>query len=599
VNVRVIIALDGARPEAEYTLATLLELEGLSYEFDSPQRPQEPALHRPPSHSKGLKQGPGTINLYYGHPGDDARGVIIPADDPERWQESEPAHLTLEGVPVLYVGEPPTSLLRAPAGATLDDCPRICLGFDPVRSAFWLLSLQEELTTGSRRDHTAPLAAQEGGRRDLFDRFVSARSWLVRHDLAAKPVVNLYASLLKKALHMVAASQNLPVVHKTRWPRGRRYAVVLSHDVDEVGRFGAGRGLRLLSQALARPSPRAIVRGAYFAAAGAARSLTRGPDPYWNFRGMMAMEEQAGYRSTFFFVPEARSVNRDPPYDIDAPRLRDMLARLHAGGWEIGVHGSFDSYTDATILDSQRRKLAETSGALVEGIRQHYLRLRVPGSFRAQARAGFVYDSTLGYHDNIGFRAGAAFPFRPFDPESRAPLPLLELPLTIMDGALFWHLKLTSQAAAARTLAMLGTVRQRGGLAVLLWHQRVLHEKKYPGWWPVYDQAIEHLQAEGEAWVATGRQVAGWWLAREALHLVHIGNTGGEWRWQFQAGEAVKGMTLVLACKGACPQVTGTISVTGAEATVREKAADEVWLDLNPLAAGQTFELVWKPEGNA
>ena len=599
MKVHVIIALDRIRPEAEYTLATLLELEGLSYEFDSPPGPQEPAQNHPPSPSNGLGQEPGTINLYYGHPGDDARGVIIPVDDPERWQEAEPAHLILEGIPVLHVGEPPTSLIRAPAGAALDDCPRICLGFDLVCSAFWLLSLQEELTARSRRDPAAPLAAEEGGRRDVFDRFVSARSWLARHDLAATPVVNLYASLLKKALYLVAASQNLPVVHKARWPRGRRYAVVLSHDVDEVGRFGAGRGLQLFGQALARPSPRSLVRGAYFAAAGATRSLTRGPDPYWNFEDMMAMEEQAGYRSTFFFVPEARSVNRDPPYDIDAPRLRSVLARIHAGGWEIGVHGSFDSYTDATVLDSQRRKLAETSGAPVEGIRQHYLRLRVPGSFHAQARAGFVYDSTLGYHDNIGFRAGAAFPFRPFDPESRVPLPMLELPLTVMDGALFWHLKLTPQAAAARTLALLDTVRQQGGLAVLLWHQRVLHEKKYPGWWPVYVQAVEHLRAGGEAWVAPGRQVAAWWLAREALHLVHISNTGGEWRWQYQAAEAVKDMTLVLGRRGDGPEATGSITVTGATATVRERGANVVWLDLNPLAAGQTFELVWRPEGNA
>jgi hypothetical protein len=115
----------------------------------------------------------------------------------------------------------------------------------------------------------------------------------------------------------------------------------------------------------------------------------------------------------------------------------------------------------------------------------------------------------------------------------------------------------------------------------------------------VYGQAVEHLRAEGEAWVATGRQVAGWWLAREALRLVHTSNIGGEWRWQYQTGEAVKGMSLVLTCTGAGLSATRSITIAGAQATVRARSADEVWLDLDPLAAGQTFEIVWKPEGNA
>ena len=49
-------------------------------------------------------------------------------------------------------------------------------------------------------------------------------------------------------------------------------------------------------------------------------------------RSVMALEARAGYRSTFFFVPEAGSPDRDPPYELDTPRLRDLLGtRLAAG----------------------------------------------------------------------------------------------------------------------------------------------------------------------------------------------------------------------------------------------------------------------------
>jgi hypothetical protein len=542
----------------EYALATLLEVAGLPFEFvPSPAIPQQP----------------GSIWLHYGLPGDGSPGgVVIPAGDPGLWEAAEPAHVTLEGVPVLYAGETPRSLFDQQG-------TQVTLGFDLVQAAFWLLARLEE------RDRY---------NLDPLGRFTYAESWLARHGLAETPVVNLYAALLARALAQAARNQKVPVVRKARWPGGQRYAVMLSHDVDEVGRFGFRRGVQLLGRACSRPSPRAIVRGAYFAAVGLARSLSPGRDPYWNFKAVMDLEAGAGFRSTFFFVPEARRVDRDPPYEIDSPRIRDMLAQLHAGGWEIGVHGSFDSYLDPVILGSLRRKLEQVSGVPVRGGRQHYLRLSVPDSFRAQAGAGLTYDSTLGYHDGVGFRAGAAFPFHPFDPVTRRGVPLLELPLTIMDGPLFWQLKLTPQAATKRTLGLLDSVRQHGGLAVLLWHQRVLHEKRYPGWWQVYRLAVEHVRAEGLAWVATGRQVAGWWLAREALQLEKVDVHDGSWRWRYRAGRAVEGVTVVLGGTG-----RGQVSVSGAGSTIWPMEEDEVQVDLAPLAAGQPFEVMLAQEGDA
>ena len=47
--------------------------------------------------------------------------------------------------------------------------------------------------------------------------------------------------------------------------------------------------------------------------------------------------------------------------------------------------------------------------------------------------AGFTYDSTFGYNDAIGFRAGTTQPFCPLGAER-----LLELPLNIQDSAMFY-----------------------------------------------------------------------------------------------------------------------------------------------------------------
>ncbi len=546
-----------ARAESAYALATLLDRAGLPYRFAN--------------HGAEV-QSSSCLWLHYGSTGSDAaNGIIIPADHPVLWQKTEPRYVALDGVPILYAGEEPSSLFRRHHN-------QVHLAFDLVRGAFWLLSRQEELGEGNR---------------DTFGRFDCSGSWLVRHGLAEVPVVDLYARLLARVLVEAADSADLPLLRKLPWPHGQRTAVVLSHDVDDAGRFSPRQGLGMLRKAISQRSPRGMARGSYYTLAGLGHALSRKPDPYWNFEMVMELEAEAGFRSTFFFVPEISSARRDPPYEVDTPRLRDLLSRLREGGWEVGVHGSFDSYLDPEALRAQREKLERVLGGPVRGVRQHYLRLQVPDTYRAQADAGFAYDGTAGYRGTVGFRAGAAFPFHPFDSVTGRQLPLLELPLTVMDGPLFWQLNLAPAEASARLLALLETVRSVEGLAVLLWHQRVWHEKRYPGWCQVYGRAVDYLREDGLAWVATAGQVADWWLAREAVQLEMTSASGRVRRWSYRAGEAVVGLVFTIYHTGA-----GRVTVAGAEAVV-QMVEDEVRLEFQALAAGQSFEIEWTAEVEA
>lgn len=542
------------RAEICYALATLLERAGLPYEFEA---------------SGGATQSPGCVRLYHGPAAAHVpNGIVIPAEDPALWQTAEPELVWLDGVPVLYAGEKPPSLFSRHEG-------RLGFSFDLARGAFWLLSRQEELGNGSR---------------DAYGRFDCSASWLVRHGMAEVPVVDLYARLLARLLLEAAVSAGQPLLRKLSWPQGRSYGVVLSHDVDDAGRLSPQQGMRMLARATSQGSFRGMARGIYYALAGVGRSLSRRSDPYWNFETVMQLEAEANYRSTFFFVSHASSARRDPPYEVDTPNLRDLLSRLRAGGWEVGTHGSFDSYLDSGALRVQREKLERVSGGPVRGIRQHYLRLQVPETFQAQADAGFAYDATVGYRATVGFRAGAAFPFFPFDQTVGGQFALLELPLTVMDGPLFWQLNLSLSEASARTLALLDTVRSVGGLAVLLWHQRVWYEKRYPGWSQVYEQVVRYLFEEGQSWVATAGQVADWWLAREAVQLESISATGPAYRWRYCAGQAIAELAFTLQAAGA-----GGVTVTGAEVAVRAHE-DGFRLEFQPLAAGQSFEIEWMPE---
>jgi hypothetical protein len=405
-----------------------------------------------------------------------------------------------------------------------------------------------------------------------------------------KPLVNLYAWRLFDLVLDAAWRKGLPCLQVLPWPQGRRHAVVLSHDVDQTELDNPANGLRVLRLAIKTREWRGFPRGLFYTVQGLwGRLAHRGVDPAWQFERIMALEGKHSFRSSFYFVPLATSAGRDPAYDIGDRRMQAIIRQLSDGGWEIGVHGSFHSYRDAGQLRREREQLEAVLGGTAAGIRQHYLRFAGNETFWAQEQAGYVYDTSLGYTRTVGFRAGIAVPFHPFDVERLRPMALLELPLTVMDGVLFWYLGCDVARAVERTVEMVNAAREYNGLSVLLWHQRAGDEQRYPGWWQAYEQVVRHLYQQGDAWVATGDRVSRWWLARERLQVDVARDKGGRLYWSCHAPQSVEG--LVLQVRAAEDL---RIAVRGAEAQV-EMGKREVRVRMGQVSAGQDFDVMVSP----
>jgi len=343
-------------------------------------------------------------------------------------------------------------------------------GFDPAASIFHLLTL---------------------GRENDTDRATSA------------PVVDYYIRLFAELLRVCLGDQ--PLVAKCPWPEGRPFAVFLSHDVDLVHR----REPFTLAVDLYRIL-RSLIRGDWSAARGGCvsfyRALRSRDDPYWNFERWMEFEERHGIRSTFYFMEGRRLARYGRRYNVR--RLAETIRRLLAGGWEIGLHGSYDAYLRTDRLLTERKKLEKHAGTRIRGHRQHYLRFDARDSYACYAGAGLTYDSTLGFNHRIGYRAGTSLPFRPYDPAAGGPSRLLEIPLVAMDQAVLVHGRPESEVQAA-----LVEVAGSGGLYSILWHPHAFFQKS-----PL-ESALQYAIAHG-AWFATGIQVDDWWRARQSCEIV-------------------------------------------------------------------------------
>jgi peptidoglycan/xylan/chitin deacetylase (PgdA/CDA1 family) len=295
------------------------------------------------------------------------------------------------------------------------------------------------------------------------------------------------------------------------WPDGRRFALGLSHDVDRIAKLWWHYGYY---------AGKAMVHFRFDQLARQVRSLGakwRGQDPYWNFRRIMALEDDLGVRSTFFFLDERGNARWTKPrsmvlfwgrYRLTDERIRRVIRELHEGGWEIGVHGSYTSYRDEALLGDEKARLEAVVGESVKGVRQHYLRLDIPETWQRQARVGFAYDSSLGYSASVGFRLDRELPFYPTDPSTDARIPVLQIPLAVMDGPL---MSLPDPWSAV--IPLIDRVEKSGGVLTLNWHQRVFNPWELEDCQGMYVRIVQECLQRG-AWAAPLAEIAEWSRSR-------------------------------------------------------------------------------------
>ena len=229
--------------------------------------------------------------------------------------------------------------------------------------------------------------------------------------------------------------------------------------------------------------------------------------PFWQFETVMETEAELGVRSSFYFLQEKR-LFRDKPvrewfsptnwklftgrYDVTDDEIATIIGELDRGGWEVGLHGSYESYEDGDRLRHEKTVLESVLGDEVIGGRQHYLNLDVPRTWELQRAAGLRYDASLGSVDEVGFQHGYD-PLRPFDDE------FIVFPLTAMEVALMAD-RDDGRTPLERVRTLLWEAAQEEGVVTVLWHPQFFNEELFPGYRRLYVDLIEFATDLG-AWI--------------------------------------------------------------------------------------------------
>lgn len=390
-------------------------------------------------------------------------------------------------------------------------------------SSSWMIERGDGVLTlprGVLRLITAIAGAEEEQRaalRDRFGRVPPECNALVIERLERTPIVSRAAVQLRRAAADVAARRPFRVL--APWPDGKRWAAAFTHDLDVVAKWPVFTALRVAELARKGEVGRVLsVLGAALRSSAA--------NPVWSgVENLLLAERACSVRSSWFVLCGTPTLSTmkagDLTYSIESRGARRILDAVSAAGHEIGLHGSFETYTDAERMRAQRERLTRVARE-PQGIRQHYLRM-IPGETqRAMANAGFGYDSTFGFADRNGFRLGVADVVPAWHAGTQAPAGVDELPFIWMDRALSKYRGVESPRAWIEdALELADLCRSVEGLFCAVWHPNLTPALGFPGAPAAYEALMRDV-AGRSPFIATMGEIHTWRRSRRSARATQL-----------------------------------------------------------------------------
>jgi peptidoglycan/xylan/chitin deacetylase (PgdA/CDA1 family) len=283
------------------------------------------------------------------------------------------------------------------------------------------------------------------------------------------------------------------------YPDGKPFAVCLTHDVDEI--YPPREHILLSSLTSLGDFDLTAVRSQIsWMFSGKEKS------PYRTFKKIMDLEEKYGACSSFYFLATGSDILR---FRYDIEDLENEVSQITDRGSEVGLHGGYYAYHDLGEILKEKKRLEKVAGKQIMGYRNHYLRFHVPDSWELLKRAGFLYDSTLGYNEAAGFRNGMCHPFHPYNLNTRSEIDILEIPLALMDCTLFESTQSFNDAWALAKRVIDTVISYRGVLCVN-WHSNNFNCPFRKKWELLYDKLLDYCYHKN-AWMTSGEQIHSWW----------------------------------------------------------------------------------------
>ncbi|MFT4203749.1 MAG: hypothetical protein QM610_07500 [Chitinophagaceae bacterium] len=201
-------------------------------------------------------------------------------------------------------------------------------------------------------------------------------------------------------------------------------------------------------------------------------------DPFDTFTYLNTQMQQYGWQPTFFF-PVAKKHGAFDKNPAQSNTAFQRLIQQEAELFNIGIHPSWQSGDDNTLLRQEKQYLETISNKKITKSRQHYLRMTIPETYDKLIALGIQEDFTMGYGNANGFRASTSRPFYWFDLRKNEKTELRIHPFCWMDATAYHHQKDSAEKVLADLNYFSQVIHNVGGQMITVMHNNY-HAAIYP-----------------------------------------------------------------------------------------------------------------------
>jgi len=331
--------------------------------------------------------------------------------------------------------------------------------FDIFAAIFYLLSRYEEYLPHEK---------------DMYGRFAHENSISFKEGFLNKPVINIWLTDFSSSLKKIFPA----LTFKTK-----TFNFLPTYDIDIAYSFKHKGFIRNLGGFIKSPS---LERLAVLA------GLKK--DPFDSFDFMDKLHTEFNLNPVYFFLVATSGSLYDKNISPYSNAMWQLIKR-HAKKYRSGLHPSWRSNNNFSIL-LKEKKILETAGKMEVNIsRQHYIKMSMPQTYQELIKAGIEADYTMGYGSINGFRASVASTFYWYDLTTEKTTSLQLYPFCYMDANSFYEQDLDAGQALEELQYYLNECKKVNGFFISIFHNNFLGtDKQFTGWKEMYTKFISQVQ---------------------------------------------------------------------------------------------------------
>ncbi len=157
----------------------------------------------------------------------------------------------------------------------------------------------------------------------------------------------------------------------------------------------------------------------------------------------------------------------------------------------IGIHPSYHSRYDFRIVDEEIHLLSNLLNIPINSSRQHYLKMRLPNTYKSLLSLGIANEYTMGFASMPGFRAGTSRSFRFYDIKHEQTTFLRVHPFCVMDATFKTYLNYSEEQAYLCISEIIDSIKKVNGVFTPLWHNESMSGYGvWEGWSNLYERML-------------------------------------------------------------------------------------------------------------